>query len=558
MVRPSWRWGRRGRRRALLGLEQCDRAALLHRADGDELADIGVAAAARAQQGRAGRNIFDLRDTDFSHDLFLLSLLLQCKEKWAAARCLLRRGITRFSFREDLCKDDIQHERDDDAVDRADKERPVQERQSLDKAGEARKRAAGDAGEDGAHGKGDNADGGEAGADGEVLLLALADDPVGRDQYAGERRDEGGHEGQEALEGVEQTEGSEQRADAAGNASRDLELAFIKAEKVAQGKTAGVGVGHVGRPGGEHEGDKADEGNAERGEDGRDVILAGDNAHQRAGHQHEETGGDDADDGGLHHVAAALGKAAVVGGDDAAEGEGGDDHGDAEHQAGGSLGRIVCDGAAAVVGGDAGDQTVQADDDEQRDGNVVEPLEALEAHASRQQHDDAPDDGADGDKYGRGFASHHVSDHVGKGAAAGGGLDAEPADAGDGEERTDDVARTFLAQRTGGHYGDRKARIACLHTDADHISADEAIADQDGRDDLAHAQSAAGQHAADHQARNADHAARPDRRDGQPALALRLFYLNPLLFSLMEKAPLSGIFCGENEEWRKYITGKRK
>lgn len=54
--------------RDFLRLQQRHRAALLHCADGHELADIGIAAAARAEQGRAGRNIFNFRDTDFPHN----------------------------------------------------------------------------------------------------------------------------------------------------------------------------------------------------------------------------------------------------------------------------------------------------------------------------------------------------------------------------------------------------------------------------------------------------------------------------------------------------------
>ena len=471
---------------------------------------------------------------------------------------LQERGLRSFLFGKDLRKDDVQHERDDDTVDRADKERPVQERQGLDKAGEACERAAGDAGEDSAHSEGDDADGGEAGTDGEVFLLALADDPVGRNEHARERRDEGGHERQEALEGVEQAEGGEQRADAAGDAGRDLELALIKAEQVAQGETARVSIGDVGRPGGEHKGDKADERHAEGGEDGGDVILARDDAHQRAGHEHEETCGDDADDGGLDHVAAALGKAAVVGGDDAAEGKGGNDHGDAEHQTARDFRRIVRDGAAAVVGGDTGDQAVQADDDEQGNGDVVEPLETLEADAGRDQHDDAPDDGADRDEQGRRLSAHHARKHTGKGAAAGRGLNAEPADAGDGKERADDVARALFTQRAGGHHRNGKARITGLHTDADHICADQTVADQNGRNDLAHAQSAAGQHAADHQAGDTDHAARPDCRDGQPVLALGFVYFESAVVFTHGKHLFFGSFAGGNEEWGKYNTGKCK
>lgn len=45
-----------------------------HGADGHQLAYIRSTAAAGAQQRRASGNIFDLRDSDFSHDFFLLSL----------------------------------------------------------------------------------------------------------------------------------------------------------------------------------------------------------------------------------------------------------------------------------------------------------------------------------------------------------------------------------------------------------------------------------------------------------------------------------------------------
>ena len=60
--------------RHLLRVQQRDRAALLYGTDGHQLAYIGITATAGAQQRRAGGNIFDLRDSDFSHDLFLLSL----------------------------------------------------------------------------------------------------------------------------------------------------------------------------------------------------------------------------------------------------------------------------------------------------------------------------------------------------------------------------------------------------------------------------------------------------------------------------------------------------
>ena len=60
--------------RHLLRVQQRDRAALLYGADGHQLAYIGITATTGAQQRRTGGNIFDLRDSDFSHDLFLLSL----------------------------------------------------------------------------------------------------------------------------------------------------------------------------------------------------------------------------------------------------------------------------------------------------------------------------------------------------------------------------------------------------------------------------------------------------------------------------------------------------
>ena len=353
-----------------------------------------------------------------------------------------------------------------------------------------------------------------------MLSLALAHDPVGGDQHAGQRRDQRRHKGQEALEGIQQAESCQQRTDGAGHTGGDLELALIKAQEVAEGQAAGIGVGNVGGPGGQHQCHKADKRYAQRGEDGGNIVLARYNAHKRAGQQHKESRGDNAHNRGLYHIRTALGKAAIVGGDHTAQSEGGDHHRDAEHHAGGVRRRIVCDSAAAVICGNSGDKTVQADDDQQRHGDIVEPLEALEADAGRQQHDNAPDDGADGNKYRGRLRSQHIGHHAGKGAAAGGRLDTEPTDTGNGKKGADDISRALFPQRAGGHHGHRQPGIAGLHTDADHVDTDQAVADQDGQDDLSKAQTAARQHAADHQAGYTDHAARPDCRDGQPALAL--------------------------------------
>ena len=433
----------------------------------------------------------------------------------------------------------IEDQRNHNTVDRAHKERPVQKRQSLDKTREAGEGTAGDAGKDGANSKRDDADGGKTGAGGEILPLALAHDPVGGDQHAGQRRDQRRHEGQEALKSIQQAEGCQQRADGAGHTGGDLELALVKAKEIAEGQAAGIGVGNVGGPGGQHQCHKADKRHAQRRKDGGDVILACDDAHECAGQQHEKARGNNAHNGGLHHIAAALGKAAVVGGDYAAQGEGGNHHRDAKHHTGGVLGRIVCDGAAAVICDDTGNETVQADDDQKRHGDVVEPLEALEADAGRQQHDNAPDDRADRDKNRSCLRSQHIGYHAGKGAAAGGRLDTEPANAGNRKKRADNIACALFAQRPGGHHGHRQPGIACLHADADHVDADQAIADQNGQDDLTKAQSASGQHAADHQAGNTDHAARPDCRDGQPALALRFINFKAAVVFTHGKTPLS-------------------
>ena len=71
-----------------------------------------------------------------------------------------------------------------------------------------------------------------------------------------------------------------------------------------------------------------------------------------------------------------------------------------------------------------------------------------------------------------------------------------------------------------GQDGHGQAGVAGLHTHKDHIEANEAIADENGDDDLREGQAALAQDAANHQAGHADHAASPDRRDGQPALPL--------------------------------------
>ena len=160
----------------------------------------------------------------------------------------------------------------------------------------------------------------------------------------------------------------------------------------------------------------------------------------------------------------------------------------------------------AVVLHHAGDDAVQADDHQRRNGEVVEPFEALNPRQARYEHDRAPDERADGHGGGTGrFIAQHVRAQRGKGAAAHARLDAEPADAGDGEYGGDDVARALFrparprpSPRTG------RAGIAGLHADEDHVGADHAVAQQDGRDDLSEAEAAADQHAADHQAGNAD------------------------------------------------------
>lgn len=173
-----------------------------------------------------------------------------------------------------------------------------------------------------AHDEGDESCSRDALAEVEVLLLALANYPVGGYDDAGQRRDESAHEGQEALEGVQQAEGGQQGTNGAGDAGSDLELALVKAEQVAQREAAGVGVRDIGRPGGEHQGNEAQDRHAEGDEDGRDVVLAGDDAHESAGQQHEQTSGHDADYRGFHDVSAALGEAAVVRRNNAAKREG--------------------------------------------------------------------------------------------------------------------------------------------------------------------------------------------------------------------------------------------
>ena len=130
----------------------------------------------------------------------------------------------------------IENQRNHNTVDRAHKERPVQKRQSLDKTREAGEGTAGDAGKDGANSKRDDADGGKTGAGGEILPLALAHDPVGGDQHAGQRRDQRRHEGQEALKSIQQAEGCQQRADGAGHTGGDLELALVKAKEIAEAR----------------------------------------------------------------------------------------------------------------------------------------------------------------------------------------------------------------------------------------------------------------------------------------------------------------------------------
>lgn len=62
-----------------------------------------------------------------------------------------------------LRKTRIEDQRNYDTVDRAHKERPVQERQRLYQTGEAGEGTAGNAGKDSAHGKGDDTDGGNPG-----------------------------------------------------------------------------------------------------------------------------------------------------------------------------------------------------------------------------------------------------------------------------------------------------------------------------------------------------------------------------------------------------------
>ena len=355
----------------------------------------------------------------------------------------------------------------------------------------------------------------------ERILAPLADNPVVGDDHTGQRRQKRAHQVEERLEFAQNSEGCQQGTHRAGNARGDLELALVKAQQVGKRQAAGIGVGHVGRPGGEYQRQQAEERHAQVGEDDGDVVLAGDDAHHAAGEQHEQPGGDHAHDGGLHHIAAAFCEAAVIGGDQSAQREGGHHHAHAEHQPAGNLRIVGGKHRAAVVLHHAGDDAVQADDHQRRNGEVVEPFEALESQTGRQEHDRAPDERADGHGGGAGrFIAQHVRAQRGKGAAAHARLDAEPADAGDGEYSGNDVARALFAQRARGHHRDRQAGIAGLHADEDHVGADHAVAQQDGRDDLPEAEAAADQHAADHQAGHADHAARPHHGDAQPALPL--------------------------------------
>ena len=241
---------------------------------------------------------------------------MQCTGEAGRSPLLLRQILRSLLCGHRLCgrqlrKGHIEDQRNHNAVDRAHKERPIQKRQRLYQTGEAGEGTAGDAGKHSAHGKGDDAAGGETGAGREILPLALAHDPVGGDQHAGQRRDQRGHEGQEALEGIQQAEGCQQRADGAGHTCGDLELALVKAKEVAEGQTAGIGVGNVGGPGGQHQCHKTDKRYAQRGEDGGNVILARHDAHKRTGQQHKESCGNNAHKGGFHHIRTALGKAAA-------------------------------------------------------------------------------------------------------------------------------------------------------------------------------------------------------------------------------------------------------
>ncbi len=344
----------------------------------------------------------------------------------------------------------------------------------------------------------------------EVFPPAGSDHPVRGNQNARQSWDQSGHQRKEALEDIKQAECRKQRTDAAGDARRNLEPAFVKAEQVAQSQPAGVGVRDVCCPCGQYKGNESDERNAEGGKDGGNVGPARDDAHESTRDQHEQAGGKNADDGRLHNVAAALRKATVVGGNNAAKGKRRNDHGNAEHHARG-LARIVAgNDRAAVIRHDAGNQAVQADDDQQRNGNVVEPLEALEAETGRSQHNQTPDDGACGNERRRRLHAQHAADHTGKRTAARCGLNAEPADAGNCEQCADDVACPLLAQGAGCHDGNRQSRVTRLHADEDHVGADEAVADQNGQDDFRHAQSSSDQNTADHQTRHADHATGPD------------------------------------------------
>lgn len=166
------------------------------------------------------------------------------------------------------------------------------------------------------------------------------------------------------------------------------------------------------------------------GEDNADVILAGDDGQHRADEQNQQAGGQDTHHGGLDDVRAVLGKPAVVAGQGAADGEGANGDVDAAEEGQGLCRFIGGDGGCAVVGHHGHHQAVDEHDDEQGDGDVVEPLQPLEAKGGRGHHDDAPDDGAE--PGGDGQTGHGLH-HSGEGRTADRRLDAEPADAGQGQ-----------------------------------------------------------------------------------------------------------------------------
>lgn len=91
-----------------------------------------------------------------------------------------------------------------------------------------------------------------------------------------------------------------------------LALLLILAEQDGERQAAGVGIGDIGSPGGQDQGDQADQGKTCGGQEHADIIGACADRKDGADHQNNQARREDADDRRLHNILPVFCETAIV------------------------------------------------------------------------------------------------------------------------------------------------------------------------------------------------------------------------------------------------------